>query len=93
VHAGHRRRHHGRPARGASPAGRRSARGLGNQTLLAGSSGKDVRLVQELLGVSATGTYDAATTAAVKKFQLAHGVKGTGVVAQATHEALRRAFP
>jgi hypothetical protein len=79
-----------------SPAGRSvrpSAKKLTDQTLATGSTGADVRLVQRLLHVSETGSYDKVTEAAVKRFQGKHDVKTTGVVSKQTHIELKRAFP
>jgi hypothetical protein len=59
-------------------------------TLRYGSRGTYVRYVQPLVGVPATGFYGTRTVAAVKKFQTAHKLKATGVVAAATWIWLKR---
>lgn len=89
------------PARRAAPKPRprpaapskASARALGSSTLRTGSKGADVRLLQKVLKVPASGRYDAKTEAAVRAFQGKHHLPGTGVVATLTHKALKKAFP
>jgi len=58
--------------------------------LSSGSTGPVVRAVQTALKVTRTGSYDAATKTAVKKFQTAHGLNDSGNVNSATWRALLR---
>lgn len=53
-----------------------------------GSTGADVSYLQSRLGVSPTGYFGKVTKKAVKKFQAAHGIPKTGVVATLTWGAL-----
>jgi len=53
-----------------------------------GSSGPWVSYLQARLGAPVTGTFDAATDAAVRAFQSAHGLEADGVVGPKTWSAL-----
>ena len=59
-----------------------------NLILVPGSRGPAVSVVQHLLGIPATGVFDAATVAAVKQFQGSHGIGRTGNVGPYTWTAL-----
>ena len=67
---------------------------LGQRTLGAGSSGADVRTLQAILDarrygpVEVNGTFDAATEAAVKRFQKEAGLAVDGVVGPRTRPRL-----
>jgi peptidoglycan hydrolase-like protein with peptidoglycan-binding domain len=56
-------------------------------TLKTGSKGDGVKRWQAAIQVNQTGTFDAATTAATKTFQTAHGIKADGVVGPASWTA------
>lgn len=74
-------------------ARRRTARRLaamGSRTLLAGMTGPDVREVQRLLGLPASGTFGPETAAAVTEFQRTHGLPTVGRVGSHTKAALAR---
>lgn len=84
-----------RPApakRHARHAPRPHGRDLSPATLRPGMRGASVRVLQQLLRVRATGRFDHATEVAVRRFQKAHKLPATGVVATLTHAALRRAY-
>lgn len=53
-------------------------------TLRRGDTGKLVETVQTAVGVSVNGTFDAATEAAVRQFQLKHGLVPDGIVGPRT---------
>ena len=53
-----------------------------------GSSGDDVKKLQEKLGVETTGTFGPKTEAAVKAWQKANGLKDDGIVGNATWSKL-----
>ncbi|HEV2998294.1 MAG TPA: peptidoglycan-binding protein, partial [Solirubrobacteraceae bacterium] len=53
-----------------------------------GSGGRQVRLLQQALGIPVDGLYGPATEAAVRSFQAAHGLTPDGVVGPATSAAL-----
>ncbi|WP_068423915.1 peptidoglycan-binding domain-containing protein [Janibacter terrae] len=53
-------------------------------TLRVGSSGPDVKLAQEVIGVTADGAFGPATQTALKTWQRTNGVKVTGVLDDAT---------
>ena len=53
-----------------------------------GSSGDDVKKLQEKLGVETTGTFGPKTEAAVKSWQKANGLKDDGIVGNATWSKL-----
>ncbi len=52
----------------------------GRPTLRRGASGKDVELVQSKIGIAVTGVFNGETEAAVRKFQLRHGLVPDGIV-------------
>ena len=54
------------------------------QTLSVGSRGKQVQVLQKLLGISDDGIFGQQTDAAVKKFQGENGLTPDGVVGQLT---------
>ena len=54
-----------------------------------GSKGESVKKVQELLGVTADGSFGPGTEKEVKKFQKSSSLPVTGIVDQATLKALR----
>lgn len=58
--------------------------GQGRPTLRRGDTGDLVKEVQLILGIAATGTYDAATEAAVRKFQSDAGMVPDGIVGPRT---------
>ncbi|MEA2438963.1 MAG: sortase [Thermoleophilaceae bacterium] len=67
---------------------------LGDRQLGPGMTGRDVRLLQKLLGMPVTGTFDANTTAAVLAFQRDHGLPQVGVVgSQTKHLLAKRKHP
>jgi peptidoglycan hydrolase-like protein with peptidoglycan-binding domain len=53
-------------------------------TLRRGDTGSPVEIVQAKVGVSVTGTFDADTEAAVRRFQLEHGLVPDGIVGPRT---------
>jgi len=53
-----------------------------------GSEGRQVRLLQEKLGIAADGVFGAETEAAVRSFQAAHGLEVDGIVGPRTSAAL-----
>jgi peptidoglycan hydrolase-like protein with peptidoglycan-binding domain len=53
-----------------------------------GSEGRQVRLLQEKLGIAADGVFGAETEAAVRTFQAAHGLEVDGIVGPRTSDAL-----
>jgi hypothetical protein len=57
-------------------------------TLRAGSSREEVNLVQEILGIEKTGTFDESTDVAVKIFQKAQSLVADGIVGPKTWAAL-----
>jgi sortase A len=63
---------------------------MGDRNLGAGMTGDDVKEVQRLLGLPATGTFGPETTAAVAEFQTAHGLPAVGRVGSQTKAALAR---
>ena len=60
----------------------------GRPTLRRGSTGEPVNDVQRKLGVTASGTFDAATEAAVRQFQRNHGLLPDGIVGPRTWATL-----
>ncbi|HWI22341.1 MAG TPA: peptidoglycan-binding protein [Baekduia sp.] len=66
---------------------------LGARTLSSGDSGTDVRLLQKLLNIAQTSTYDAATVAAVKSFQGRVALGADGVAGPQTLTALGNSMP
>src|SRR3954452_14211340 len=63
---------------------------MGERTLTEGMTGDDVKEVQRLLGLPATGTFGVQTTAAVTEFQRTHGLPPVGQVGSRTKRALAR---
>lgn len=61
---------------------------LGMRNIRRGMTGSDVVRLQIALRVEATGHFDLDTDAAVRKFQLYHGIYPSGVVGPATRKAL-----
>jgi rare lipoprotein A (peptidoglycan hydrolase) len=78
----------------APPAEKAPVAELGQRTLTVGSTGPDVRTLQAILAareyadLEATGTFDAATAAAVKRFQQEAGVAVDGIVGPQTRPRL-----
>jgi hypothetical protein len=52
-----------------------------------GSRGEEVRIVQNILGITVDGVFGPATEAAVKKFQTANNLKPDGIIGPATYAA------
>lgn len=71
---------------------RRRARlkAMGTRTLTVGMTGSDVKEVQRLLGLPATGTFGPETQAAVLEFQRSHGLPPVGQVGSQTKATLAR---
>ncbi|MBB3564970.1 hypothetical protein FHX06_006340 [Rhizobium sp. BK512] len=57
-------------------------------TLERGAQGNDVLIVQRAVGVSTDGKFGAATEAAVRQYQLNHGLRSDGVVGPRTWSTL-----
>ncbi len=57
-------------------------------TVQSGSTGMAVRVVQTLLNITVTGTFDTTTLAAVRAFQQAQGIVQDGVVGPVTWQKL-----
>lgn len=57
-------------------------------TLRRGSSGPDVVILQQRLGISADGKFGPGTEASVKTFQRGHGLTADGIVGPKTWSAL-----
>jgi peptidoglycan hydrolase-like protein with peptidoglycan-binding domain len=62
------------PAASPKPAKKSGPPAYPGATLQEGSTGEAVKLVQEKLGIPVTGTYDASTVVAIKKFKGANGL-------------------
>ncbi len=62
-------------------------------TLRSGTEGRQVRLLQQALGVPVDGVYGAATEAAVRNFQISRGLPADGVFGAATARALAHNAP
>jgi peptidoglycan hydrolase-like protein with peptidoglycan-binding domain len=62
-------------------------------TLRSGSEGRQVRLLQQALGVPVDGVYGPATEAAVRRFQETRGLTVDGVLGAATARALAHNAP
>ena len=58
-----------------------------------GSEGRQVRLLQEKLGIVADGVFGPQTEAAVRSFQAAHGLEQDGIVGTRTSAALADEAP
>jgi LPXTG-site transpeptidase (sortase) family protein len=71
---------------------RRAARlkALGKRTLVIGMTGSDVKELQRLLGLPASGTFGPETNAAVLEFQRTHGLPVVGSVGSQTKAKLAR---
>jgi sortase A len=63
---------------------------MGDRNLAPGMTGDDVKEVQRLLGLPASGTFGPETTAAVTEFQRSHGLPAIGRVGSQTKAALAR---
>jgi LPXTG-site transpeptidase (sortase) family protein len=63
---------------------------LGNRTLTLGMRGSDVKELQRLLGLPATGLFGPQTRAAVIAFQTQHGIPPVGNAGSQTKRALAR---
>jgi peptidoglycan hydrolase-like protein with peptidoglycan-binding domain len=63
---------------------------LGTRTLAIGTTGDDVKELQRLLGLPATGTFGPETAAAVSDFQRSHGLPVVGQAGAQTKAALAR---
>src|SRR3954451_18289886 len=63
---------------------------MGDRNLTEGMTGDDVKEVQRLLGLPATGTFGPETTAAIAEFQRTHGLPPVGRVGEQTRAALAR---
>jgi peptidoglycan hydrolase-like protein with peptidoglycan-binding domain len=61
-------------------------------TLSSGSEGRQVRLLQQALGIKVDGIYGPETEAAVRAFQASRGVNADGVFGAQTSKALRAAL-
>lgn len=59
-----------------------------SRVLVCGDRGPDVEAVQRKLGLPVTGEFDLSTTFAVRGFQKAEGLAGTGEVDEITAAAL-----
>jgi peptidoglycan hydrolase-like protein with peptidoglycan-binding domain len=62
-------------------------------TLRSGSEGRQVRLLQQALGISVDGVYGPETEAAVRSFQASRGLTVDGVLGPATSRALAHGAP
>jgi peptidoglycan hydrolase-like protein with peptidoglycan-binding domain len=62
-------------------------------TLRAGNEGRQVRLLQQALGIAVDGVYGPATEAAVRNFQVTRGLSADGVVGASTSRALANHAP
>jgi murein L,D-transpeptidase YcbB/YkuD len=62
----------------------------GGGTLKPGSTGERVAVLRQRLGLTPSGTYDAALASAVKEFQSVHGLKADGIAGAGTIDALNR---
>jgi peptidoglycan hydrolase-like protein with peptidoglycan-binding domain len=81
---------------GSSPAASASVPAIRSRVLRPGAKGADVRSLQRLLlatgiKVAQTGSYLYETARAVQRFQVAAGIKATGVAGPRTLKALRAA--
>jgi hypothetical protein len=65
-------------------------RAMGDRDLSPGTLGDDVKALQRLLGVPATGNFGDQTAFAVGQFQARHGLPSTGVADAATKRKLAR---
>lgn len=74
-----------------APGGAPPAASAAKPILKLGSSGPEVSALQAKLGVPVTGTFDAATDAAVRAFQRAHALVDDGKVGANTRAALSTA--
>jgi len=78
-----------RPTSGRSPYVRTP---LGTRTLRRGDRGRDVRVLQRLVGMRSSGDFGPRTLRAVRRFQRSAGLQGDGIVGPTTrgHLAQRR---
>jgi putative peptidoglycan binding protein/rare lipoprotein A (RlpA)-like double-psi beta-barrel protein len=82
------------PPPASTPAPAPATAELGQRTLGTGASGEDVRTLQRILRakgygrIAATGTFDATTEQAVRRFQAAAGLAVDGIVGPRTRPAL-----
>jgi peptidoglycan hydrolase-like protein with peptidoglycan-binding domain len=70
------------------PSGIPAADGDGRPTLLRGATGELVKDIQRKVGVTASGTFDGDTEAAVRRFQRDHGLVPDGIVGPRTWATL-----
>jgi peptidoglycan hydrolase-like protein with peptidoglycan-binding domain len=77
-----------KPSAASIAASRPNPHPMADGELDPGERGAAVTRLQGRLGVQASGVYDSATVAAVKKFQAGHGLTADGRVGPATVEAL-----
>lgn len=71
---------------GAAPAASviPAADGAGRRTLRRGDKGADVKALQTKLGIAASGTFDAATEASLRRFQRDHDLVADGIAGPRT---------
>lgn len=67
-----------------------AAYSLGSRTLRKGKSGADVKALQKLLGVKATGYFGPMTKTAVKKVEGRYGLKRNGIVSKKTLKYIKK---
>jgi peptidoglycan hydrolase-like protein with peptidoglycan-binding domain len=61
--------------------------------LQSGSAGRQVRILQQALGVTVDGVFGPSTEAAVRAFQASHGLQADGIVGAQTSAALAGGVP
>ena len=61
---------------------------LGTRTLRRGDRGRDVRVLQRLVGMRSSGDFGPKTAGAVRRFQRSAGLQGDGIVGPTTRRAL-----
>ncbi len=74
-----------RSTRGRSPYVRTA---LGTRTLRRGDRGRDVRVLQRLVGMRSSGDFGPKTGRAVRRFQRSAGLQGDGIVGPSTRGEL-----